>query len=135
MENPDLESAALMLENMGQLLEQATPNELEDIFHALLTTVYLDSGERGPVVAIEPKLFLKVLMDVSQLPERPDPDDPTSGPDGEGHFFYSQESFERSQMVTESKIDTISFDVGVEVNRMPESQPIPVASAIRLFFH
>lgn len=128
VEDPDLESAALMLENIGQLLEQATPNELEDIFHALLTTVYLDSGRRGPVVAIEPKPFLKVLMDVSQLPERPDPDDPTSGSDGGGHFSYFQDSFERSQMVAGPKSDTIGFDVGIEVEMMAESNREPVAS-------
>ncbi|GIK65833.1 MAG: hypothetical protein BroJett018_36270 [Chloroflexota bacterium] len=128
VEDPDLESAALMLENIGQLLAQATPNELEDIFHALLTTVYLDSGKHGPVVAIEPKPFLKVLMDVSQLPERPDPDDPTSGPDGGGHFSYFQDSFERSQMVAGPKSDTIGFDVGIEVEMMAESNREPVAS-------
>ncbi len=128
MEDPDLESAALMLENIRQLLAHATSDELEDIFHALLTSVYLDSGERGPVVAIEPKPFLKVLIDVCQLPERPDPDDPTSGPH-RGYFFHSQESFERSPMVAEPKSDTIGFDVGIEVDMMAESNREPVASA------
>jgi len=89
-QDADLESAAAMLETIGSLLEHATPKELDDVFHALLTSVYLDS-EAGPVVAIEPKPFLKLLMDVSIRPFHPDDDDPGSGdgvqpfqPEGDG---------------------------------------------------
>jgi hypothetical protein len=40
--------------------------------------VYLDSGEAGPVAAIEPKPFVKQLMDIS------DPDGSPGGRGGDG---------------------------------------------------
>jgi hypothetical protein len=75
-QDADLESAAAMLETIGSLLEHATPKELDNVFHALLNSVYLDSGDARPVVAIEPKPFLKLLTDVSIRPFCPDDDDP-----------------------------------------------------------
>ncbi len=72
VQDPDLEQAAALLENMSELLKTATPEELEAIFHSLLKTVYLDGGPQGPVMAIEPQPFLKLLMDVSDVPSVPD---------------------------------------------------------------
>ena len=56
MQDTDLESAAVMLETLGTLLENATLKELDDVFHALLTSVYLDGGEKGPVL-LNPSRF------------------------------------------------------------------------------
>jgi site-specific DNA recombinase len=67
VQEPDVEWAAELLSNMPQLLKAATLEELKQIFAALLKTVYLDSGPRGPIVAIEPRPFVKQLLDVSVL--------------------------------------------------------------------
>jgi site-specific DNA recombinase len=72
VQDPDVEEAAALLENMSELLKSATPEELDAIFHSLLKTVYLDGGPQGPVMAIEPQPFLKLLMDVSDVPTVPD---------------------------------------------------------------
>jgi hypothetical protein len=58
-QEPDLEEAARLLEDIGTLLQQATPEELKEVFNALLESVYLDSGEAGPVIAVEPRPFVR----------------------------------------------------------------------------
>jgi site-specific DNA recombinase len=82
---PELERAAEALERVGDLLYEATLEELELLFHSLLTTVYLDHSVKGYVTAIEPKPFLKELLDVSLLPSRtPDLAKEESDPVGTG---------------------------------------------------
>jgi hypothetical protein len=92
---PEMEEAAAALEQIGALLKQAKPEELEILFHSMLTTVYLHHDYPGYVVGIEPKPFLKDLMDISMLPAwKPpqgmelapegDDDDPEPDPDGGG---------------------------------------------------
>jgi hypothetical protein len=51
---PDLEWAAVLLQDFGRIWDAATPMERRQIVHALLETVYLNAEQR-PVVAIEPK--------------------------------------------------------------------------------
>jgi site-specific DNA recombinase len=150
-QDADLESAAAMLETIGSLLEHATPKELDDVFHALLTSVYLDS-EVGPVVAIEPKPFLKLLMDVSIRPFHPNDDDdpgtPTTpqtplpdddGPGNSEHCSHSRlpvegDDHRSSEVVEGENRDTILADAGQEIvvadkGAMPVA---PVAPAIRI---
>ncbi len=52
---PDLEQAAKLLRDFGAIWKAGTLQERRKTVHQLLTKVYLDSGEQGPVVAIEPK--------------------------------------------------------------------------------
>jgi DNA invertase Pin-like site-specific DNA recombinase len=150
MHEPDLEDAAAMLETIGSLLEHANPKELDDVFHALLNSVYLDSGDQGPVVAIEPKPFLKLLMDVSIRPFQPndDDDDPEPTPpqtplpddDGPGdgdHRSHSRfpvegDDHRSSEVVEGENRDTILADAGQEIvvadkGAMPVA---PVAPAV-----
>ncbi len=146
-QDADLESAAAMLETIGSLLEHATPKELDDVFHALLTSVYLDS-EAGPVVAIEPKPFLKLLMDVSIRPFHPGDDDDDPGaptppqiplPDDDGPGDGGQSSLagssvegddQRSSEVVEGENrDTILADAGQEIVVADEGA-MPVAPAL-----
>lgn len=92
---PEMETAAAALEEIGGLLKQAKPEELEILFHSMLTTVYLHPEYPGYVVGIEPKPFLKELLDISMLPTWTPPqgaealsghddDDPEPDPDGSG---------------------------------------------------
>src|SRR5690606_36541778 len=92
---PEMEEAAAALEQIGSLLKRAKPEELEILFHSMLTTVYLHHDYPGYVVGIEPKPFLKELMDISMLPtwkppqgvgsaSESDDDDPEPDPDGNG---------------------------------------------------
>jgi hypothetical protein len=90
---PELERAAEALERVGDLLHQATLEELELLFHSLLNTVYLDYSVKGYVTAIEPKPFLKDLLDVSLL-ERWSPDGTEADGDlggTEGHTTRGRE--------------------------------------------
>ncbi len=52
---PDLERAAELLRDFGAIWEAETLQERRKTVHYLLSKVYLDSGDQGPVVAIEPK--------------------------------------------------------------------------------
>jgi hypothetical protein len=61
---PDLERAAELLRDFGTLWDGATLQERRQIVHTLLQTVYLDSGERGPVVAIELKSEFAPLFEM-----------------------------------------------------------------------
>ena len=142
-QDADLEDAAVTLETIGSLLEHANPKELDDVFHALLNSVYLDSGDTGPVVAIEPKPFLKLLMDVSIRPFRPDDDDdpgtppspqtPLSDDDGPGDGDRSQvgslvegDDHGTAEVVEGENRDTILADAGQEVV-MAKTGTMPVA--------
>jgi hypothetical protein len=40
------------VEDIGALLRKATPEEMKEVFNALLDSVYLNSGEAGPVIAV-----------------------------------------------------------------------------------
>jgi hypothetical protein len=60
---PDLERAAELLRDFGTLWDGATLQERRQIVHTLLQAVYLDSGERGPVVAIEQVRVRAVVRD------------------------------------------------------------------------
>jgi hypothetical protein len=134
IQDPDLEQAAALLENMSELLKTATPEELEAIFHSLLKTVYLDGGPQGPVTAIEPQPFLKLLMDVSDVPTVPDwttgnPNDlarrgPDDGDDGGGGGSFRRGDGEFAQ---EARDDTIVPDAGK--NHVVRENPKPVAPA------
>jgi DNA invertase Pin-like site-specific DNA recombinase len=144
-QDADLESAAAMLETIGSLLEHATPKELDDVFHALLNSVYLDSGEAGPVVAIEPKPFLKLLMDVSIRPFHPDddpdtpipPETPRSDDDGPGNAAHRSLASSRvegddhwaSEVVEGENHDTILADAGQEELVVADKGATPVAPA------
>jgi hypothetical protein len=144
-QDADLESAAAMLETIGSLLEHATLKELDDVFHALLTSVYLDSSEAGPVIAIEPKPFLKLLMDVSIRPFHPDDDDsgpgegiPSDHPDGndprssDGANTVSvveDDDEGLAQVVVGENHDTILADAGQEDFVVADEGATPVAPA------
>ncbi len=146
MQEPDLEEAAATLETIGSLLEHANPKELDDVFHALLNSVYLDSDDTGPVVAIEPKPFLKLLMDVSIRPFHPDDDDddpePTppqtplpdnDGPGDGNHrsqagFPVEGDYYRSSEVVEGENRDTILADAGQEIVVADEGA-MPVAPA------
>jgi hypothetical protein len=103
-----------MLETIGSLLEHATPRELDDVFHALLTSVYLD-GETGPVVAIEPKPFLKLLMDVSIQPFQPDGDGSGNGDGSNSTLVVEGDDEGSAQVVVGENRDTILADAGQEI--------------------
>jgi site-specific DNA recombinase len=64
---PDLEVAASLLEDIGAVLQQATPKELDKLFHTLLNTVYLEHSYPGFVLAIEPKPALFYLLQASSV--------------------------------------------------------------------
>jgi hypothetical protein len=64
---PDLEAAATLLDDIGAVLQQATPKKLDKLFHTLLTTVYLEHSHPGFVLAIEPKPALFYLLQASGL--------------------------------------------------------------------
>ncbi len=64
MEIPVGGGAAELLQDFGTIWDAATPNERKQIVHTLLETVYLDSGEDGPVTSIEPKEAYRPLFDL-----------------------------------------------------------------------
>jgi hypothetical protein len=64
---PDLEEAGRLLEDFGVIWDAATERERKQILQTLLNVVYLDSGERGPVVAIEPKSEFSPLFNLGQI--------------------------------------------------------------------
>jgi len=80
---PEMEAAAAALEEIGDLLKTASLRDLDTLFHSMLTTVYLHHDYPGYVVGIEPKPFLKDLMDISMLPTWSPPHTNNSAPDGE----------------------------------------------------
>jgi site-specific DNA recombinase len=64
---PDLEEAGRILQNFGLIWDAATDKERQRILQILLNAVYLDSGERGPVVAVEPKADFGPLFEVVKI--------------------------------------------------------------------
>ena len=126
---PELEQAATALENIGELLQRVTLEEMEQLFHSLLTTVYLDHSVEDYVVGIEPKPFLKELMDISTLPtwKRPPQDD--DDPDGDGTGLTEIREQGVYEAVAEvGKIDIMRKDAGNE-KQMAEAQWMPVVPA------
>jgi hypothetical protein len=101
VQEPDLDRAASLLENVGALLKQAELKELKEVFNALLDSVYLDSGEAGPVVAIEPKPFVKQLMDISE------PGGSPAGKQSDGSGDRRGTEIPGIQVVQAAKYDTI----------------------------
>ncbi|MFW6136092.1 MAG: hypothetical protein ACOC7N_04640 [Chloroflexota bacterium] len=61
-ERPDLQTAAELLQDFGAIWDAATPKERKQIGHMLLETVYLDSGDDGPVTGIERKEAYRALL-------------------------------------------------------------------------
>jgi hypothetical protein len=104
VQKPDLDRAASLLENVGALLEQAELKELKEVFNALLDSVYLDSGEAGPVVAIEPKPFVKQLMDISDPDRSPGGRRATRSDDRRGSAGHDE--IPENHVVHAAKYDT-----------------------------
>jgi hypothetical protein len=75
---PDLERAAELLEDFRTIWDVARPREQKQIVRTLLNAVYLDSGDIGPVVAVEPRPEYAPLFD---LVRKTGPEN-TSGPVG-----------------------------------------------------
>ena len=65
-EMPDLELAAALLQNFGEIWQAATSSERRQIAHSLLNAVYLDV-DQGPVVAIEPKAEFAPLFELAKV--------------------------------------------------------------------
>jgi hypothetical protein len=65
-EMPDLRIAAELLQDFGAIWDAATPKEKKQIVHTLVAAVYLDSGEHGPLVAVEPKAQFAALFGVME---------------------------------------------------------------------
>jgi DNA invertase Pin-like site-specific DNA recombinase len=58
---PDIEAAGALLADFRQIWQLATDTERRDLIRSLLEAVYLDK-EQGPVVAIEPRPALALLL-------------------------------------------------------------------------
>lgn len=52
---PNQERAAELLQNLGAIWDAAELSERRQSVHTLLEAVYLDSGARGPIAAIQPR--------------------------------------------------------------------------------
>lgn len=134
---PEMEDAAIALEQIGTLLKRAIPEELEILFHSMLTTVYLHHDYPGYVVGIEPKPFLKELMDISMLPkwrlssgEGSDSDDDNDDPDPDGDGNGPSRKKNYGVVVVEENNDIIeTIDAG-ENNRMAVTDTNPVAPVL-----
>lgn len=126
---PEMEEAAVALEQIGTLLKQAMPEELEILFHSMLTTVYLHHDYPGYVVGIEPKPFLKELMDISMLPTWRSPDreksDDDDDPDPDGNGSSRRKNY-RLIVAEENYGIMKAIDAG-ENNRMAVTDTNPVA--------
>lgn len=134
---PEMEDAAAALEQIGSLLRQAKPEELEVLFHSMLTTVYLHHDYPGYVVGIEPKPFLQELMDIAMLPTWKPPqgtgssgseeDDPEPDPDGGGHGSKGHQNHE--QLVPTGNSGIMAHVDAGEDHRVAVTDTIPVAPA------
>jgi site-specific DNA recombinase len=133
---PEMEDAAAALEQIGSLLKRARPEELEILFHSMLTTVYLHHDYPGYVMGIEPKPFLQELMDISVLPTWKPPqktelapirdnDDPEPDGDGNGHGANRSES-DGPLVPTRNHSIMIRVDAG-EDHRVAVTVAMPVA--------
>lgn len=128
---PEIEAVAASLDQIGLLLKQAKPEELEVLFHSMLTTVYLHHDYPGYVVGIEPKPFLKELMDISMLPKWKSPqsedsdNDGKDDPDPDGNVSYGKKG--HGLVVVEGNSDImVAIDAG-ENNRVAVTDIKPVA--------
>jgi hypothetical protein len=128
VQEPDLDRAASLLENVGALLEQAELKELKEVFNALLDSVYLDSGEAGPVVAIEPKPFVKQLMDISE------PGGSSSGGSGDRRGGVGRTEIPGIQVVQAAKYDTIPPPDAGEGKKMVGAGTTPIAPGGHMFY-
>jgi site-specific DNA recombinase len=129
---PEMEEAATALEQIGALLKRANPEELDILFHSMLTTVYLHDDYPGYVVGIEPKPFLKDLMDVSMLPtwkspyhEESDSDD--HDPDADGNGNGPNRNKNHSLVVAHQNNDIMGFVDAGEDHRVTVTDTMPVA--------
>ncbi len=59
---PDLERAAELLSSFGAIWDAANLRERKHILHTLIEAAYLDSGAKGPVVAVRPKVEFAPLF-------------------------------------------------------------------------
>ena len=136
---PEMEAAAAALEEIGGLLRQARPEELEVLFHSMLTTVYLHPEYPGYVVGIEPKPFLKELMDISMLPTWTPPqgaealsdhddDDPEPDPDGCGNRHGRKQN--RGVLVSNRNPGIITNVDAGEDDQMAVAYGTPVTPAL-----
>jgi DNA invertase Pin-like site-specific DNA recombinase len=64
-ELPNLERAAALLQNLGQLWQAAEPAERKQIAHTLLKAVYIDA-HGNPILAIEPRNEFATLVGLCQ---------------------------------------------------------------------
>ncbi|MEO8396112.1 MAG: recombinase family protein [Chloroflexota bacterium] len=126
---PELEQAAAALNRIGELLQQVTLEEMEKLFHSLLTTVYLDHSVKGYVVGIEPKPFLKELMDISTLPHRIRTTGGNNDPDGDGNRLREIDKQNGEELVAAGgNIDIMRKDAGNE-KQVAEARWMPVIPA------
>jgi site-specific DNA recombinase len=106
---PDLEEAVKLLENIGELLKQATLGELDKVFHALFERVYIDRNHPGHIYAIEPKPPLHRLMDISLLPRLPDDDNNPDGGGSSGNVYKGRKN-DGSKIAASAESGIINLD-------------------------
>ncbi len=99
---------------------------MEKLFHSLLTTVYLDHSVKGYVVGIEPKPFLKELMDISILPHWKHSTGENNDPDGNGGGLSEvDKQNEEEPVATGKNIHIMRKDAGYE-KQVAEARWMPV---------
>ena len=136
---PEMEAAAAALEEIGDLLKTASLRDLDTLFHSMLTTVYLHHDYPGYVVGIEPKPFLKNLMNISMLPTWSPPhtdnsasegedDDPAPDPDGNGGGQNGHKN--DGQLVPTGNHGIMTTVDAGENNRVAVTNGNPVAPAL-----
>jgi hypothetical protein len=64
----DLERAVRLVQDFGVIWDGTTPDERKRVVHTLFEAVYLDSGEHGPLVAVEPRAEFGMLFDMLKIP-------------------------------------------------------------------
>jgi hypothetical protein len=67
VQDPDLETAATLINNLPTILKGPSLKVLHRLFVLLFKTVYVDDKKRGAVVAVEPLPHIKQLLDVSNF--------------------------------------------------------------------
>jgi len=81
---PDLERAAELLGKFGAIWDAAALRERRQILHTLAEAVYLDSGAKGPVVAMQAKVeFAPLFGLLSEAGAEPTPQEMDATPRGE----------------------------------------------------
>lgn len=61
---PDFQRAAKPVEDFGKIGDAATPEKRKQIVHTVVEAVYLDSGEKMPLVAVEPRAEFATLFEM-----------------------------------------------------------------------